>query len=313
VAVSGGGAGYSFDAITTGSSPTAANPTTNVTVITTGGSAGVEPITLAIPSNPQNFIGLVKTFFVATLTNPDDTPTLDATNIINGAGNPLSDIQLQFEQPFMFTLISNRSGGYVWSFSGTFNPAILQNMAEFTVIPNADGTIADVDIQPYPSTSGPGATVIVSGGPGATTGGNVILTPGSGGSGPEGKLIFASDVSLIAAAYSWTAGAQLNGQTIFTTTRAAVVTAVIGRIDVANGTAATLAINKCASGTAPGAGTDLTTNSVDLAGTPATNQTLTLSSTLTDITLAAGDSLCMVTSGTLAASAGCITVWMTPQ
>lgn len=161
-----------------------------------------------------------------------------------------------------------------------------------------------------------GASVNLNSGAGFGTGGggdvkfNVGYTaPGS----PVGKFIFNSDPSLIVAAYSWTAGAQLNNQTIFTTTRAMLVTAVIGRPDAVNGTPATLVIVKAASGTAPGAGTPLTSTSMDLTGTPDTNQTLTLSATLTDIQLAAGDSLCMVTTGTLATSAGCITVWGTPQ
>ena len=50
-----------------------------------------------------------------------------------------------------------------------------------------------------------------------------------------------------------------------------------------------------------------------VAAPAAANQSLALSSTLGDITLAPGDSLCMVTAGTLAASAGCITIWGTPQ
>lgn len=91
------------------------------------------------------------------------------------------------------------------------------------------------------------------------------------------------------------------------------MTAVIGRPDIVNGGAATLVIVKAASGTAPAGGTALTSTSMDLTGAANTNQTLTLSATLADITLAVGDSLCMVTTGVLAASAGCITVWGTPQ
>lgn len=146
---------------------------------------------------------------------------------------------------------------------------------------------------------------------GGGAGGNVELTTGTGT--PPGRHLFNNDPSLIVAAYSWVAGAQLNNQTIFTTTRAMIVTAVIGRPDIVNGGAGTLVIVKAASGTAPAGGTALTSTSMDLTGTPDTNQTLTLSATLADIQLAAGDSLCMVTTGVLAASAGCITVWGTPQ
>jgi hypothetical protein len=161
--------------------------------------------------------------------------------------------------------------------------------------------------------SGAAGDVIVqpgnAGGSGA--GGNAKINLGSGS--PPGTMRINNDPSLIVAAYSWVAGAQLNNQTIFTTTREMQVTAVIGRPDIVNGGAATLVIVKAASGTAPAGGTALTSTSMDLTGTANTNQTLTLSATLADITLAAGDSLCMVTTGVLAASAGCITVWGTPQ
>lgn len=176
--------------------------------------------------------------------------------------------------------------------------------------------------------NGPGGGVYFQAGNGygSGAGGDMFFLSGnaSGGAGggaqfnlgagtPAGKIGINGDPSLIVAAYSWTAGAQLNNQTIFTTTRAMVVTAVIGRPDAVNGTAATLVIVKASSGTAPSVGTPLTSTSMDLTGAANINQTLTLSATLADITLAPGDSLCMTTSGTLAASAGCITVWGTPQ
>lgn len=141
--------------------------------------------------------------------------------------------------------------------------------------------------------------------------GNAQIILGAGA--PKGRLQIENDASLIVGGHSWVAGDQLDNQTIFTTTRAMVVTAVIGRPDVVNGSAATLVIVKAASGTAPSGGTPLTSTSMDLTGTPDTNQTLTLSATLADITLAPGDSLCMTTTGVLAASAGCITIWGTPQ
>lgn len=148
-------------------------------------------------------------------------------------------------------------------------------------------------------------------GSGGGQGGDTSINLGSGT--PPGEFYVNGDSSLISTTYSWVAGALLNNQTIFTTTRPLIIEAVIGRVDVANGSAATLVIVKAASGTAPSGGTALTSTTMDLAGTPNTNQTLTLSGTLADITLAPGDSLCMVTSGVIAASAGCITVWGTPQ
>lgn len=132
------------------------------------------------------------------------------------------------------------------------------------------------------------------------------------GKGP-GNFNVNSDPSLFPITYSWVAGAQLNNQTIFTATRALTVTAVIGRVDVVNGTAATLLAVKAASGTAPSGGTALTSTSMDLTAAANANQTLTPSATFTDFLLAPGDSICLVTTGTLTASAGCITIWGTPQ
>lgn len=165
----------------------------------------------------------------------------------------------------------------------------------------------------YSQGSGAGGDVVGQSGNalGSGPGGNVKLNIGTGS--PPGTIQVNNDPSLLVAFYSWVAGAQLNNQTIFTTTREMLVTAVIGRPDAVNGGAATLVIVKAASGTAPAGGTALTSTSMDLTGTANTNQTLTLSATLADITLAAGDSLCMVTTGVLAASAGCITIWGTPQ
>lgn len=161
--------------------------------------------------------------------------------------------------------------------------------------------------------AGAGGSVYIAAGSsvGGGAGGGIKINLGSGST--PGQFAVNNDPSLLGPPYSWVAGAQLNNQTIFTTTRAALVTAVIGRVDVANGSAATLVIVKAPNTVAPADGTALTSTSMDLTGAANANQTLTLSATLADITLAAGDSLCMVTTGALAASAGCITVWGTPQ
>lgn len=159
----------------------------------------------------------------------------------------------------------------------------------------------------------PAGNAVLAGGNGLSggPGGNVQINLGSGT--PPGKILVQSNPSLMFATYSWVAGALLDNQTIFTTTRNMLITAVIGRPDAANGSAATLTIVKAPDTTPPAGGTPLTSTSMDLDGAPDTNQTLTLSGTLADITLAAGDSLCMVTTGALTASAGCITIWGTPQ
>lgn len=144
--------------------------------------------------------------------------------------------------------------------------------------------------------------------------GDVELNPGTSNTGPNGAVKVNGDPSLIKlATLSWVAGETLNARTIGISIRAALVTAVIVRLDAANGASGTLVVNQCPSGTAPADGTVLTSDSADLNGTPNTNQTLTLSATLTDIQIDAGTAFCTTTTGTLTLSAGCVEVWGTPQ
>lgn len=143
--------------------------------------------------------------------------------------------------------------------------------------------------------------------------GSVYLGAGiASGGGLSGQILLNSDPSFIDRTFAWQAGTTLNSRTIYTATRAERVTAVIGHIDAATGGAATLVVEKRASGVAPGAGVSLSSNSVDLNGTPNNNQTLTLAA-IADITLAAGDCLGLVTTGTVTISAGSVTIHSTPQ
>ena len=150
---------------------------------------------------------------------------------------------------------------------------------------------------------------------GTGEGGPLRINLGTGSSGQkDGEIEVNGDPSLVKlATLSWIAGETLDARTIGVSIRAALVTAVIVRLDTANGAAGTLVINQCPSGTAPGAGTVLTIDSADLNGMPNANQTLTLSSTLTDLQIAAGTAFCTSTTGTLTLCAGCIEVWGTPQ
>lgn len=148
----------------------------------------------------------------------------------------------------------------------------------------------------------------------AQAGGDFAITLGtpSDAAGRPGQIFVDNDASIMSAFKSWSAAEPLNGRTIVTATRPVMVTAIIGRVDIANGSAATLLVYKAPSGTAFSAGTVLSSTSMDLNGTADTNQTLTLSATLTDLQLAIGDSLGLVESGALSASVGCITVHFTP-
>jgi hypothetical protein len=84
------------------------------------------------------------------------------------------------------------------------------------------------------------------------------------------------------------------------------VTAIIERHEVAgsDGGAVTLMVKKVPSGTAPSAGTDLLTAGFNLKAVANTNVTGALSAVVATVTLAAGDALALVTTGTLTAVAG---------
>lgn len=101
--------------------------------------------------------------------------------------------------------------------------------------------------------------------------------------------------------------------TIFTADRSYVVKAIRGRVDVAGtGGACTAQIRKVPSGTALTSGTVLHSGTFNLVGTAATQQALTLSTTSTDLLMAAGDSICFDLTGTPTSAVGAISVTLNP-
>ncbi|QJP10460.1 hypothetical protein [Pseudomonas multiresinivorans] len=101
--------------------------------------------------------------------------------------------------------------------------------------------------------------------------------------------------------------------TMFTADRACIVKAIRGRVDVAGtGGACTAVIRKAASGTALASGTVLHTGSFNLVGTVNTQQTLVLSTTPSDLRLAAGDSIVFDLTGTPTSAVGAISVLLNP-
>lgn len=101
--------------------------------------------------------------------------------------------------------------------------------------------------------------------------------------------------------------------TMFTADRPYVVKAIRGRVDVAGtGGACTAVIRKAASGTAITSGTALHTGSFNLVGTVNTQQALTLSTTASDLLLAAGDSICLDLTGTATSAVGSLSVTLNP-
>ena len=101
--------------------------------------------------------------------------------------------------------------------------------------------------------------------------------------------------------------------TLFTADRSYVVKAIRGRVDVAGtGGACTAVIRKVPSATALTSGIALHTGSFNLVGTAAAQQALTLSTTPSDLLMAAGDSICFDLTGTPTSAVGAISVTLNP-
>lgn len=93
------------------------------------------------------------------------------------------------------------------------------------------------------------------------------------------------------------------------------VKGIVGRVTVAgtDGGAVTLVVRKVPSGTAITSGTALHSSTFNLKGTADTNQTLTLSTTSTDLDIAAGNALALDFTGTLTSATGVISVLLAPK
>ena len=91
------------------------------------------------------------------------------------------------------------------------------------------------------------------------------------------------------------------------------VNAIVGAVEVANGSAATVVVNHAPSGVACSAGTALHSGSFNANGTAATDQTLTV----TTASLAVGDRICLQTTGgsnwSSGSAVGTITIFVTPS
>lgn len=99
----------------------------------------------------------------------------------------------------------------------------------------------------------------------------------------------------------------------FVADRAYVVKGIRGVNDViGTGGACTAVVRKVPTGTALASGTALHASTYNLVGTAATNQILTLSTTASDLLLAAGDRLAVDYTGTATSAIGCITVTLAP-
>ncbi len=101
----------------------------------------------------------------------------------------------------------------------------------------------------------------------------------------------------------------------FVATRAYRVKSIIARVEAAgtDAGAVTAAVKKAPSGTAIASGTALHSGTINLKGTAATNQTLTLSTTSSDLDIDAGDAIGIDFTGVLTAATGAVTVALAPR
>lgn len=103
-------------------------------------------------------------------------------------------------------------------------------------------------------------------------------------------------------------------KTSFIATRSYIVKAIIWRVDTAgtDAGAVTAVVRKAASGTAIASGTALHSGSANLKGTANTNQTLTLSTTASDLLIPAGTAIGVDFTGVLTSATGTVTISLVP-
>lgn len=180
----------------------------------------------------------------------------------------------------------------------------------------ATGVAGAVNIAVGAATAGNGSSLTLTAGNGAgstNSGGNINLVPGNAVStGTPGEVqISGSTAGFIPIPMNYTA--SMVTQTIYTASRAVRVKSILGRVRVAgSGGACTIAFFKAATTVAVGSGVALHSGSYNIVGTADANQTLTLSATVSDVTLAAGDSIGYVLTGTPTSAVGNVTVTVVP-
>jgi hypothetical protein len=103
-------------------------------------------------------------------------------------------------------------------------------------------------------------------------------------------------------------------KTFYVANRRVVVKGIRPRVTVAgtDASAVTAVVRKVPSGTAITSGTALHSGSINLKGTADTNQSITLSTTSSDLLMDAGDALAIDFTGTLTSATGVVSVWLVP-
>ncbi len=121
-----------------------------------------------------------------------------------------------------------------------------------------------------------------------------------------------ADLGQFTATYEYTAASLAVDRPFFIANITCVVLSIILRVEVAgtDASAVTCQIRKAPSGTAIASGTLLHSGTGNLKGTAATNQTLTLSTTQSDLDIPIGTCIGFDLTGVSTAAVGCVTVAM---
>lgn len=128
-----------------------------------------------------------------------------------------------------------------------------------------------------------------------------------------GRVLGAFDTSYGQQNVNFDYTSALVTQAVYVASRASVVVDIRGRTRVAgSGGACTLQIFKAPSGTAIASGTLLHSGSYNLVGTADTNQVLVLVNDIGILTLAIGDALGYVLTGTATSAVGTFTITLEP-
>jgi hypothetical protein len=118
--------------------------------------------------------------------------------------------------------------------------------------------------------------------------------------------------SLITASAHWAGSVSPNVLPIFIAAYPLIVTAIIGRVEQISSTPATMTLVKAANGIAVTDGVALSTTALDATATPFVIQNLPLTPDVSILTLAVGDSIGVMVTGTWTNGYGGITIHMAP-
>lgn len=199
-------------------SSVAADPDKTLTYIVSAGSEGTETITLALPTDPETKLGLRKKFFVKTVTNENDNPALDNTNLVNASGEQLDASHFNLSRAnnwLEFELVFSHTDAFAWQILTYVNHGIRRIYSANVDLGASDVTGQGVALQAAAngarayvfggdsatttggaaglqggaSDVGRGGNTEIGPGVGATDGGDHIITLPAGGSGRQGLVI----------------------------------------------------------------------------------------------------------------------------